>query len=632
MFFQENAQALLQVNRWHQPLIERLQAISTATDVTLLETADGNYTLQYKGILLHNPEHPVQEAQTGAQRCKPGKGRVRILLGMGLGYLLQAVYEQHEGNIVIYEPDLAFLKFILENVNLAEYLGSGRVCIVTSWPGLKTVLDSQGRGIIQLDIAFLTGMVMLYKAELADMTRQLEYWQDKRMMDVNTCERYHLDWMETLLKNVPSLAQTEPINALEAKFAGKPALVISSGPSLDHAIDSIRLLADSMVLIAVGGALRRLWQAGITPDFALFYDSIGMKEQFNGLPPEYLRNVIFIMGPNSQHECFEAPARARMFFLGENKPVFSDWIDEVLGQKHLRLLGGATVSLVALELALTMKCDPVALVGQDLAFPNNQVYAGGVMMETDGENVLKLKKHENLYVEEAAITTIRGQNGETLNTLKMYQVFLKQFEEFAQYLRKQGNPVRLYNASIGGAAIEGYALKPLSEFVGLFEPWKAPLAVEKPPMIPEELVAYRSMKLQGGLTAFNGHLQNAVSRCKRIQRNLPVGKFQQVSPLEANKLTQALQEAQTDFAEILKSSPMIEYLLRVEWNALESTLQHGSLAEQFEAMRVLLANAVQMLNDTILPWVKQAQAQLSHPKVAASESLDLVPENESKRA
>jgi hypothetical protein len=626
MFFQENAQALLQVNRWHQRLIDRLNAVSSAPDVTLLETADGNYTLHYKGVLLHDENHPLQEAQTGAQRCKPGKERVHILLGMGLGYLLQAVFENCEGNIVVYEPDLAFLKFIFENVNLAEYLGSGRVCIVASWPELQAVLESQGRGIIQLDIAFLTGTVMLYKTQLADMTRRLEEWQDKRIMDVNTCERYHLDWMETLLKNIPSLAQAEPINALDAKFAGKPALVISSGPSLDQAIDSVRLLADSMVLIAVGGALRRLWQAGITPDFALFYDSIGMREQFNGLPPEYLRNVIFILCPNSQHECFEAPARAKMFFLGNNKPVFSDWIDEVLGHKHFRLLGGATVSMVALELALAMKCDPVVLVGQDLAFPNNQVYAGGVMMETDGDNVLKLQTHENLYVEEASITTIRGQNGETLNTLKMYQVFLRQFEEFAQYLRKLGNPVQLYNASMGGAAIEGYALRPLSEFVGLFESWKAPLAVEKPPLTPEELVTHRRMKLQNGLVAFSGHLQNAVSRCKRIQRNLPAGQFEQVSPLEADKLTRAMLEAQKDFAEIMQTSPMIDYLLHVEWDAAAAKFKHGSIAEQYEVMRGLLANVIQMLAGKVLPWVQQAQSQLNTMPAETADTMAALPD------
>ncbi|HEY9686900.1 MAG TPA: 6-hydroxymethylpterin diphosphokinase MptE-like protein [Coleofasciculaceae cyanobacterium] len=626
MFFQENAQALLQVNRWHQRLIERLSAVAPAPDVTLLETADGNYTLHYKGVLLHDENNPVQEAEAGAQRCKPGKDRVHILLGMGLGYLLQAVFENCEGSIVVYEPDPAFLKFILENVNLAEYLGSGRVCIVTSWTELKAALECQGRGIIQLDIAFLTGMMLLYKTELANMTRELETWQDKRIMDINTRERYHLDWMETLLQNVPSLAQTEPINDLEAKFAGKPALVISSGPSLDQAIDSIKLLADSMVLVAVGGALRRLWQAGITPDFALFYDAVGMKEQFNGLPPEYLGNVIFILCPNSQHECFEAPARAKMFFLGENKTVFSNWIDEILGQKHLRLLGGATVSMVALELAMAMKCDPITLIGQDLAFPNNQVYAGGVMMETDGDNVLKLQIHENLYVEEATMAAVRGQQGETLNTLKSYLVFLRQFEEFAQYLHKQGDPVRLYNASMGGAAIEGYELKPLSEFVGMFESWKNPLAVEKSPIAPDELVMHRRMKLQNGLVAFSGYLQNAVSRCKRIQRNLPTGKFEQVSPLEANKLTKALQEAQKGYAEILKSSPLIEYLLSVEWDATESKFKHGSLAEQYEAMRTVLAYAIPMLNDTVLPWVKQAQAQLSGIQAAATESLATIGE------
>ena len=48
-----------------------------------------------------------------------------ILFGIGLGYLLDEVYQKFPSKIYIYEPDLMLLHFILSNADISEILASG---------------------------------------------------------------------------------------------------------------------------------------------------------------------------------------------------------------------------------------------------------------------------------------------------------------------------------------------------------------------------------------------------------------------------------------------------------------------------------------------------------------------------
>ena len=91
MFYEKNTQALLRQSEIHQGLVTQLNQTEPTEEYALFPTPDGNYTLQYKGVFLHDPENPLQEVEDTLQtNCTPSPSRVhgQILAGqihIGIG-------------------------------------------------------------------------------------------------------------------------------------------------------------------------------------------------------------------------------------------------------------------------------------------------------------------------------------------------------------------------------------------------------------------------------------------------------------------------------------------------------------------------------------------------------------------
>src|SRR5262249_20978969 len=149
--------------------------------------------------------------------------------------------------------------------------------------------------------------------------------------DYRTVQRFHPLWMEQFFRNFPYFATMDTIECLFNRFVGKPAIIISRGPSLDAALDDLAALADSAVLIAVGSAVRRLAERGIIPDFAIYYEANGIAEQLRGIPAETLEKITFILCPSTQACAYESPSRGKLVFFSQNGKQMADWMDQTLG-------------------------------------------------------------------------------------------------------------------------------------------------------------------------------------------------------------------------------------------------------------------------------------------------------------
>src|SRR5690349_10048675 len=107
MFFEQNAQALLQADQSHAPLVARLRETAPTDDYQIYETGDGYCTLFYRDVYLHSPESPLAEVgQVLSNQCTPGSDRLHVILGLGMGYLLDEAFRASPGHLVVYEPDL----------------------------------------------------------------------------------------------------------------------------------------------------------------------------------------------------------------------------------------------------------------------------------------------------------------------------------------------------------------------------------------------------------------------------------------------------------------------------------------------------------------------------------------------
>jgi hypothetical protein len=620
MFFEQNAQALLQADKIHAPLVARLRETAPTEDYQVYETGDGYCTLRYRDVYLHSAESPLKEvAQVLATQCTPGHDRLHVILGLGMGYLLDEVFRASAGHIVVYEPDLPLLRFVLDNVNLTALLGSGRIWLVDTQVDLLGQIRRDLYRQYQLDMMVLRGHAHLLAGEIPTLMAHITELEMDRIYDAKTGRAFHFQWLNQFLGNLPEFANLDTLDDLYGRYQGKPALVISRGPSLDAALNDIRELSGSTVLIAVGGAVRRLWEAGIIPDFAVFYDANGLQEQLHGIPAEVLAQITFLISPFAQRCIFEAPAREKRLFLGQNNAQLADWLDAALGRKHQRLDGGGTVSIIGFQAALAMGCNPVTLVGQDLAFPNNQAYAGGITVQQDAEGRLALTPSETLYAEPETMATTLGQNGETLPTLKAYTSFIRHLEELAHKNAQNEHPVSLYNASIGGAHLEGFTLRALADLTSEFPTtWKQvaelhgvsyySLPFSKGLTAPQS--EERRLALQKGLLNLKAELQEASALMEQLSAAL---QNPNLPPQQGLTLIQTTNRQLNDF---IGQHPFVGYWLMFEMidfregiSRMTSTTEF--IQQGFPALLNMLNNSQDIIRQKALPWVEQAYQALA---------------------
>lgn len=606
MFWKKNTQALLKHHPHHEALLKKLKNVTAPDDLAPYETAEGDIGVVFNGLPLHSPKGAKLEAQQEVKtNCRPALDRTHLILGLGLGYLLEETCKRSPGPIVVYEPHLPLLKFVLENVDLSDYFGQRRVRLVTDIPTLLEIVTPLLVCFEPIDFLSSGAYALLLQGQMGELMGKLANLIDDRKRDYRTARYFHNQWIKQFFENLPHVADCFDMTHLQGKGKGKPALVISRGPSLDAALPAIKQLENQAVLVAVGGALHHLYKYGITPDFATFLDSRGMKEQLHGLPDSYLKNITFLLSNFTQPICYEQDVAAKVRYTLLSDRPFAEWLSKQEPRiQNYRLLDGCgTVSHIALQTAMLMDCDPVVLIGQDLAFPNDQVYAGGEKLETNGKGVMTLKKRENLFTGPSQMATVEGQNGETLQTLASFKGFIRFFEKTATTNQQKARPQTLYNASLGGAKINGYELRAMETFVGEWQDFRTPDWLSKQLTFPDGYRKKTLEKLQTKLRKLKADLYECVGLLDQlIVEGVDTPNNPQLNRFIANHY-------------------LISHFLVLDM--IDTRQRYNPAAESPEeiqknrdGMREGYKQNRKLLHDDILPWVIQCETkviEMLHP-------------------
>lgn len=613
MFWKKNTQALIKHHPHHEAILKKLKNVQAPENLDPYETQAGDIGIVYDQIPLHALTGAAAEAEAEVRHnCRPALDRVHLILGLGLGYLLEATFKRSPGSIVVYEPNLPLLKFVLDNVDLSQYLQKRRVRIVTDLPTLLEVLTPLLICFEPIDFLSSGGYALLMQNDIAQIMHNIANLVDDRKRDYRTARYFHNQWIKQFFENLPHVADCLDMDSIQGKGKGRPAIIISRGPSLDAALPAIKQMENQAVLVAVGGALHHLYKYGITPDFATFLDSRGMKEQLHGLPESYLQNIIFLMSGFTQPFCYEQNVAAKIRFTLQSDRPYAEWLSKQEPRiHHYRLLDGCgTVSHIALQAGLIMDCDPVVLIGQDLAFPNDQVYAGGEALKTNGKGAMVLERRADLFTGPSQMATVEGQNGETLQTLSSFKGFVRYFEKTATANQKKNRPQKLYNASLGGAQIKGYELRAMDTFVGEWQDFKTP------GWLTEQLT--QSLE----------NPQKTLEKLHTKLRQLKAEAYECVALLDALIVAGVDTPNNPELVRFLAAHYLISHFLVLDM--IETRQKYNPVAETSEEVEKNKQGMVEgykknrnFIHDDVLPWLIQAESRILerlHPTLSQSQA------------
>lgn len=177
---------------------------------------------------------------------------------------------------------------------------------------------------------------------------------------------------------------------VRGKGKGKPALLCAAGPSLEDALPDIKRLEEKCVIACVGRSYKLLRRHDIRVDYTLSVEMFPWDGViFEGLATKDVGETVLAYAPVCSHETVKNwPGRRTCMWDPESA--------QILGQPHW-ILGGNSVAHHMLNFAIqTLECDPIVLVGVDLAYPKPRTHAEGTFHNWPEDVV----KYEHEYQQE----------------------------------------------------------------------------------------------------------------------------------------------------------------------------------------------------------------------------------------
>jgi hypothetical protein len=252
-------------------------------------------------------------------------------------------------------------------------------------------------------------------------------------------------WQHNTLCNLPHLIAQPGVAALKGVLAGKPAIVLGAGPSLNDALGPLAEVADRFVVIATGTALRAARQAGIRPDLVVAVDGSHLTAPQFATPCEdlYLVCSSLVYPP-------VIPRFRGIFSVSLAANPLSRWLDG-FGAPKGGLVAAGTVTTTALDLALHLGCGPILVTGFDLSF------------REDGTTHASHTMYHGSRLDPATLVRVPGNAGGDVPTTDQFRCYILLAEEYVA-----AHPeARWVNVTAGGARIRGMEVRPPAELASL---------------------------------------------------------------------------------------------------------------------------------------------------------------------
>lgn len=514
-------------------LIDYNQAASNAVaafegeGITLEVAKSGDCTFRYRDLYFHSCYEPRKEAELQCANLLVNKTDWIVLFGLGCGYLLETLVKErrdHErgARVIVFEPSMEILKGVLEAIDLSEYFSEKEVFLFTDLGDFSELLSTYVDGVEDV-MAFQTmPYKQVFPKDLIEFTNKTQNARIISKVYIKTDITSRLMWLENYFNNIGSFFKYPDIGVLQEKFKGIPAVIVGAGPSLAKNAHLLRELRGRVLIIAAVTAYKPLLGYGVTPDFIIAAEKIDLAEYFTG--GEEDGKVRLILADVSHPNMMERDAKGKFTFVSTFMKV---------SVKHAELWGvdffpsiGGSVTTTALGLAVDFGCDPVIMIGQDLAFGESGTHIGGTVyseqkltLSEDGTTMTLSYQYETEgdanWNEDFKVLWLKGQDGERIASKFDWVTFHKWFEEYMKCHLENENSTRIINATEGGAFIEGMEHITLKEAIESF------IKEEKP--IEDILMGadreMRSVDLDGLFKAYED-MAGSLGKMKKMAENI----------------------------------------------------------------------------------------------------------------
>ncbi len=280
----------------------------------------------------------------------------------------------------------------------------------------------------------------VYKEEYDYMIEQLDCAYYDASASINLANRFKKDFLKNLICNLSVIKNAAPVQQYFLTQKEIPAIVVSAGPSLDRNIIEMKKNKDKLkgtFIITGSRTAAALVENGMKPDMIVSIDPV---EANYDMMKNYLDLDIPLAFYEYSNRCLLQEYQGYKIFI----PTVLQRLSESCRNMKSVYFGGS-VAHTCIDIAVKLGCNPIILIGQDLAFTNNLHHAQRAIYEYDKQ------------LDYRADITVKNVFGKEVPTNVSLEHFRRALERYIAFINKDGTKEFIncsYGAAINGAPHE----------------------------------------------------------------------------------------------------------------------------------------------------------------------------------
>lgn len=471
----------------------------------LLDTATGR--------LYYDNSNPLESARKSIIERNIHVPDFSVFIGMGLLYNLMNfldLFPAKNNCCVILERDPEVFCRLIENIDIENIIRDRRVIFLIGYQPAD--LYSVMYNLINTGNNKFYAKAINYIDEPVSFSAHKDYYLSiiRTMSDAikEVVMFYGNDPLDSLIGidhtfvNINEIIDYPGIDQLKGKFAGRPGIVVATGPSLNKNVHLLDGLQDKAVICSVDASVRVLQKRGLKPHMTTSLERVEATSRlFEGMTEEDLKDIFFAACPVI-HPLTYANFKGERIVVYRNFATFK-WLDIPKGTLNI----GPSSANMAFKVLEHMGCDPIILIGQDLAFGDEDLtHAEG---STYGEK-------EKQYLAEGKLLVVEGNYKPQIKTSKVWDTFRKYYiKDVAEF---KG---RVINATEGGAKIHGTEIMSFADAIEKFIKPVTPLNITD--AITSTLVKPDTNQRLSDYTKTLSKVKESIAFCESSMKKLYAG-------------------------------------------------------------------------------------------------------------
>lgn len=295
-------------------------------------------------------------------------------------------------------------------------------------------------------------MLPSYQVYGKEIARKMHKMTEEMKTDIYSLGNSTEDMMNGVtnnFKNVDSCITCNSIDEIRDKYKGIPGIVVASGPSLDKNIHLLKEAEGKAVIIACDASYQQCLKHGVKPDAIASIERDIPTYNYFYKGKTFDKDLVFV-GPGLVWPDILEEFPGKKILMAKTSEGADGWWMRHFENMKFEVMGFscANVAHAVLEAA---GCEPIILIGQDLAYTDDKQHSEEAHAAFEDDNQITSDK-KYLWTEDIY--------GNQVKTTAVFNLFREYFE------RKTDSGMHtLVDATEGGAKIQGSKIMTFREAI-----------------------------------------------------------------------------------------------------------------------------------------------------------------------